>query len=690
MRFGTASPTIPTSNLVYVGTGNAEPWHQKFRGAQNVDNLYTCSILAVDLAIRTAQVVFPDHAERQLGLRQRPAADAARSEHQRAKQRKVITQASKNGFFWVLDRMTGEFISGAPYVKTTWALGLNAKGRPIVNPAAYYDKDPIALFPTGGGAHNWSPMSYSPMTGWVYIPVFLQPFTYAALDEVKPNTNGYTRGNVDPKLIDSPAIGPPTAEGMRTALEAWDPVNQKLMWRIEGGGGIGGGTVATAGNLVFQVINDGRFRAVTADKGEILYEIKTGRTGMAPPITYEVDGKQYVAFQGGLGRLATIVGANDEKVDNPPIMFVFALDGTAEMPKAAPPPPPNNRPAPAPGTKTVKVSCNQLLAGVYFIYARLCRSTMWSLTRRTFLKAGTASLAVARYAFAQSPNPNITTAPLGDNLYLLGGAGCNVIARTGPDGVVMVDGGLAQNAAALAQAVAALPNSGPVRTLFNTHWHPEQTGSNLDARHGRRHHHRPREHAALADGKHHLALERAEIPEASQDRPAQQDLLRQGRARFRNPLRIHLRRRAHRRRSLRLLPAAERPGGGRRRLRTRLAGGGLVDRRLDWRHCRRTAAHPERGEQSDTKIVPAQGPLLSFADIATQLDMYGTIYDRLNQMLNKGHSPSKPSRPSRPRNTKPRWATPMNSFAALSRACGPIFLQTLKDSCQACDIFTIR
>lgn len=134
---------------------------------------------------------------------------------------------------------------------------------------------------------------------------------------------------------------------MRGALQAWDPVNQKLMWRIEGGGGIGGGTVATAGNLVFEVINDGRFRAVTADKGEILYEIKTGRTGMAPPITYEADGKQYVAFQGGLGRLATIVGPNDEKIDNPPILFVFALDGTAELPKPAPPPP-TNRPQPAP------------------------------------------------------------------------------------------------------------------------------------------------------------------------------------------------------------------------------------------------------------------------------------------------------------------------------------------------------
>jgi glucose dehydrogenase len=107
-------------------------------------------------------------------------------------------------------------------------------------------------------------------------------------------------------------------------------------------------TVATAGNQVFEVINDGRFRAVTADKGEILYEIKTGRTDMAPPITYAVDVKQYVAFQGGLGRLATIGGPNDDKVDNPPILFVFALDGTAELPKLAPPPPNNRPPAPEP------------------------------------------------------------------------------------------------------------------------------------------------------------------------------------------------------------------------------------------------------------------------------------------------------------------------------------------------------
>ncbi|MEO5922795.1 MAG: PQQ-dependent dehydrogenase, methanol/ethanol family [Bryobacteraceae bacterium] len=324
----------PDANLVYVGTGNAEPWVQKFRGAQGVDNLYTCSIIAVDLTTGLLKWYFqttPNDNWDFDSVQQLMLLDL----NIKGKNRKVITQASKNGFFWVLDRVTGEYISGAPYVKVNWASGLTDKGRPIVNPEAYYDLDPISLFPTGGGAHNWSPMSFNPATGYVYINVSLSPFTYAATAELKPGATGYSRGEGDPKPIGGPVIGPPTAEGMRSALQAWDPVNQKLIWRIEGGGGIGGGTVTTAGNLVFQVINDGRFRAVTADKGEILYEIQTGRTGMAPPITYEVDGKQYVAFQGGLGRPATVEGPNDAKIDSPPILFVFALDGKAEMPKPA-------------------------------------------------------------------------------------------------------------------------------------------------------------------------------------------------------------------------------------------------------------------------------------------------------------------------------------------------------------------
>jgi quinohemoprotein ethanol dehydrogenase len=335
----------PEANLVYVGTGNAEPWVQKFRGAQNVDNLYTCSILAVDLTTGTLkwhyQTVPNDNWDFD-SVQQLMLLDL----NINGRMRKVLTQAPKNGFFYVLDRVTGEFLSAQPFVKVSWALSMSEKGRPVVNPAAYYDQEPVSVYPTGGGAHNWSPMSYNPNTGLVYIPASYSSFPYQAQAELKPGTTGYVRPSGETKVIE-PTMGPEPPQGARGGLQAWDPLNQRLRWNVEGGGGIGGGTATTAGNVVFQVINDGRFRAVSADKGEILYEVKTGRTGMAPPITYEVDGKQYVAFGGGLGRAATIVAPNNAKTDAPPIMFVFTLDGNAEMP--APAPPPAGRGAAPPG-----------------------------------------------------------------------------------------------------------------------------------------------------------------------------------------------------------------------------------------------------------------------------------------------------------------------------------------------------
>ena len=264
----------------------------------------------------------------------------------KGKQRKVITQAAKNGFFYVLDRATGEFISAGPFVKVTWAKGFDEIGRPMVNPEAYYDTEGVEIFPTGGGAHNWSPMSWNPGTGLVYIPSSYMPFLYQATEQLKPGSNGYTRPSGEVRHL-SASIGPAAPDGVRGGLQAWDPVNQKLVWRADGGGGIGGGTVTTAGNLVFQVSNDGLFRAYSADKGEKLFEVKTGRSGMGAPITYEAGGKQYVAFMGGLGRPATVVGATNDPVEFPPMLFVLELDGKQEFPKPAPPPPPR-APAPAP------------------------------------------------------------------------------------------------------------------------------------------------------------------------------------------------------------------------------------------------------------------------------------------------------------------------------------------------------
>jgi quinohemoprotein ethanol dehydrogenase len=343
----------PQADLIYVGTGNAEPWVQKFRGAKDVDNLYTCSILAVQVS--TGQLKWhyqevPNDNWDYDAVQHLMLADLTIN----GRPRKVLMQAPKNGFFYVLDRITGEFISAKPFTQVNWARGFNESGRPLINPEAFYDKDPVTIYPTAGGAHNWSPMSFNPATGLVYIPTTYGSWTFAAGDEVIAQQTGHTglsRSFPQPRPNSMPMIGPEPLGTNRGVLEAWDPVNQKLVWRAPGGGGIGGGTVTTAGNLVFQVINDGRLLAYSADKGDKLFELQLGRTGMAPPITYQVDGKQYVAVMGGLGRPATVVGPNDAKVDGPPLLFVFELDGKTPMPAPAAPPPAFGGPPPPPRTE---------------------------------------------------------------------------------------------------------------------------------------------------------------------------------------------------------------------------------------------------------------------------------------------------------------------------------------------------
>jgi quinohemoprotein ethanol dehydrogenase len=340
----------PEADLIYVGTGNAEPWVQKFRGAKDMDNLYTCSILAVQVStgeLKWHYQAVPNDNWDYDNVQHLILADLTIG----GRQRKVVMQASKDGIFYVLDRITGEFISGTAYTQVNWTHGFDKSGRPQINPQAFYDKDPVTIFPTAGGGHNWAPMSFNPSTGLVYVPTTYGSWTYAAGDKVTPHPYGDT-GLAEAFLTERPnsmpLMGPQPLGTERGVLEAWDPVNQKLVWRAPGGGGIGGGTVTTAGDLVFQVINDGRLLAYSADKGEKLFEIQTGRTGMGPPITYQVDGKQYVALMGGLGRSVMAAEPNDAKVDHPPLLFVFELDGKTPMPAPAAPPPPFGEPPPPP------------------------------------------------------------------------------------------------------------------------------------------------------------------------------------------------------------------------------------------------------------------------------------------------------------------------------------------------------
>jgi len=311
----------PEADLFYVGTGNGGPWPEQLRQSKGKDNLYVASILAVKPETGELKWYFqpvPGDSWDYDSVQQLLLADVTI----KGKPRKVLMQANKDGFYYVIDRVTGQFISGKPFAQVTWAKGLDeVTGRPFVNPEAHYGNESITIAPGPGGAHNWAPMSYNPTTGLVYIPTSTNSTSNYAVDpnfKVDPgkSNTGLLRGgrgggntgapqaDAPKRLPAPPAIGPVPADGERRALVAWDPATQQERWRAPEGGSIGGGTVTTAGNLVFQVTNDGRLLAYSADKGEKLLEVKTDLGGgMGPPITYQIDGRQYVTFAGGTGKV---------------------------------------------------------------------------------------------------------------------------------------------------------------------------------------------------------------------------------------------------------------------------------------------------------------------------------------------------------------------------------------------------
>ncbi len=347
----------PDADLVYVGTGNAGPWPEALRQKTHKDNLYACSVIAVRPDTGEMKWYFqmvPGDSWDYDSVQQLLLADIT----VKGRPRKVLMQANKNGFFYVIDRTTGQFITGQPFAQVTWARGLNEEtGRPIVNEAAHYKFDAITLAPGPGGAHNWSPMSFNPATGLVYVPTSSAgSFEYLAQKDFnyKPSEQNWgivMPGRFDPdgtaphsdgadekkKLPSPPAIGPePPPPGQRGILLAWDPATQKERWRAPGGGGIGGGTVTTAGNLVIQVIPDGHLKAYRADTGEQLLDVNTGlRGGMGPPITYMLDGKQYISLMGGRGHVVNPPGAPAMPESVQPAMpklLTFVLDGHTPLP----------------------------------------------------------------------------------------------------------------------------------------------------------------------------------------------------------------------------------------------------------------------------------------------------------------------------------------------------------------------
>ena len=374
------------NDIVYVGTGQPGPWTDTWRGPG--DNLYANSIVAVRGA--TGKLVWYYQEVPGDNWDYDSIADLMLLDlNIGGRTRQVIMHAPKSGFFYVLDRVTGEFISGDPITKVSWSSGFDAKGKPIVNPGARYRTTPVTVMPGPSGGHVWQPWTYSPLTGLVYFPGAAGGSSRYSADPnfvPKPTDVGPTgRGQMNmgtgggggggggrggrggnnantpadlPAAVAAaqgaaappppappaaspeplPVIGPDGVTG--NVLYAWDPIARKERWRVQGGGAgpFAGGSLSTAGNLVFSSVNN-RLLGYNAQTGEKIFDLDLGTAQMGPPISFAVDGKQYIAVTagpgggGGAGRGGGGAGGA-APAPRPASLFVLGLDGKAPLPYA--------------------------------------------------------------------------------------------------------------------------------------------------------------------------------------------------------------------------------------------------------------------------------------------------------------------------------------------------------------------
>ncbi len=323
----------PELNLLYIGTGNGSPWNQHLRSPAGGDNLFLASIVALN----------PDTGDYVWHYQNTPGDtwDYTSTQHIiladleiDGDMRLVLMQAPKNGFFYVIDRTNGEFISAEPFVETTWAKAYDADGRPIENPDARSKDKPFEPVPSAYGAHNWHPMSFNPDTGLVYIPAQGVPLVQSTdpsweLNSHKPMS---TMSGVGWNLGYLFNVVAPQATPFGHLL-AWDPVNQREAWRAEYVSPWNGGTLTTAGNLVFQGTADGRFIAYNATNGETLWQVPMTSGVIAAPMTWEHEGDQYVTIAAGWGGVYGLMQRATEKV-GPGRVFTFRIGAAEEIPTA--------------------------------------------------------------------------------------------------------------------------------------------------------------------------------------------------------------------------------------------------------------------------------------------------------------------------------------------------------------------
>ncbi len=326
----------PQLNLLYIGVGNGAPHNQNIRSPGGGDNLFLASIIALN----------PDTGEYVWHYQQVPGESWDYTAGQQmslmdiqwqGEQRKVMAQATKAGFFYIIDRVTGELLSAEKFVYVTWASHYDLQtGRPVENPGKRYLGEPATVFPTGMGGHNWRSMAYSPITGLYYIPALDMGSEFI---EIKPEDFTLLRRHWNLGYnIDGAAMSEPMQQAMMKKLPqafllAWDPIAQREVWRAPHPFAHGGGVLATGGNLVFQGRADGQFMAYRADTGESVWAFDAKNGIMAAPISYEVNGEQYIAVAVGRGgALSQVMGIEYDGVNPRGRFMAFKLGGTARLP----------------------------------------------------------------------------------------------------------------------------------------------------------------------------------------------------------------------------------------------------------------------------------------------------------------------------------------------------------------------
>ena len=330
----------PELDLLYVGVGNSSPYDREVRSPGGGDNLFLASILAVRPA--TGKLVWhyqttPAESWDFTATQHIVLADLEVA----GRLRKVLMQAPKNGFFYLLDRETGELLSAEPYVAMSWASHVDMKtGRPVETGRANWHEQPRFVLPSVMGGHNWHPMAFHPKTGLVYVPTYEYPYLFGA--PKAPKRTEYLPGGTFNTGEDFAALAA-EFDGFERAirfcdpthLTAWDPVEQRRVWRVAHRSEINAGVLATGANLVFQGGGDGAFVAYRATDGEPLWKSEVGIAVMAGPVSYEVDDEQYVAVLVGAGGSA---GLNLAVLDyqNAGYVIAYKLGGKARLPEVVP------------------------------------------------------------------------------------------------------------------------------------------------------------------------------------------------------------------------------------------------------------------------------------------------------------------------------------------------------------------